>query len=206
MASRFRQFIEKILYAGLKPNAPPKESNRGRWLGRLSAAVERFLAGRAPTDPLYLTNRTLKQKLTLAVAVAVPALFLLAVMAVAFSNLFSPSSAPPHEPTPAEVVAKLLPDLEKTIEIDVNKDAELVEVHVERSSASPRITGLLRNRTDRPISVEFALELTDDAGSRLGAVVGRVDKAPPKNTIPFQFPIKQENAAFALVREMHTIQ
>ncbi|MBZ5585686.1 MAG: FxLYD domain-containing protein [Acidobacteriia bacterium] len=205
MPSRFRQFVESVLYAGLKPNAPRKESKRGGFLGSILERFERFLAGRAPTDPLYLSRRTWRQKLRLGLTIGAPCVLLLAALAVAMSNMLPKSATPLHEPTPAEIVAKLLPDLDKTVKLDVNRDAEVVEVHAEKGPGA-RITGLVRNRTNRAISVEVTLELTDDAGSRLGAVEGRVDKIPPRNTIPFQFPAKETHAAFALVREIRTVQ
>ncbi len=205
MPSRFRQFVESVLYAGLKPNAPRKESKRAGFLGPILQRFERFLAGRAPTDPLYLSRRTWKQKLRLGLAIGAPCFLLLAALAVAMTNLLPKETAPPREPTPAEIVAKLLPDLDKTVKLEVNRDAEVVEVHASKGQGA-QVTGLIRNRTDRPLSVELVLELTDEAGSRLGAIEGRIEKIPPKNTIPFQFPAKETNAAFALVREVRTLQ
>ncbi len=205
MPARFRRFVESILYAGLKPNAPSKEPKRGRRLGFLLQKFERLLAGSAPTDPLYLSHRTWKQKVKLGIAIALPCLVLVGAMALGFSNIFQPSYTPAKEPTAAEIVSKMLPDIDKNLNIEVNQDAEIVEVRAQKGP-SPRVEGLLRNRSNRPISVEFTFELTDDAGSRIGAVTGRVDKAPPKNAIPFQFPIKQTNAAFALLRDMKTVQ
>ena len=206
MASRFRRFLSSILYAGLTPNAPRKEPKRGTLLDRLKERLEKFLAGRAPDDPLYLSRRTPAQKVKMALVIAGPCVLLCGALALAMTNLIPRTPPPPaHETTPAEIVAKLLHDLEKTVKIETNRDAELVEVSVQRGDA-PKIAGLLRNRTDRPVSVEFELELTDEAGSRIGAVVGRVDNAPAKNTIPFQLPIKQRNAAFAVVRDLRTLR
>ncbi len=203
MASRFRQFLTSILYAGLTPNAPRKDPKQGN---RLKERLGKFLAGRAPDDPLYLSRRTPKQKIKMALIIAGPCVLLCGALALAMTNLIPRTAPPPpRQPTPAEIVAKLLPDLDKTVKIDTNQDAELVEVSVQRGDV-PKIAGLLRNRTDRPVTMEFELELTDEAGSRIGAVVGRVENAPAKNTIPFQINIKQKNAAFAVVREMRTVR
>ncbi len=205
MPSRLRRFTESILYAGLKPDAPRRGPKRDGLAARLGRRFARLLAGRAPADPLYISRRTWKQKLRLTAMIGIPCLALAGALALAIAHLFPGTAAPPPEPTPAEIVARLLPDLDKRVKIESNRDAEVVEVRAARGP-NATVAGLLRNKTDRPISVELTLDLTDGAGSQLGAVVGRIDNAPAKNDARFEFPIRQTNAAFAIVREIRTLR
>jgi len=73
MKKRIQQFLESVLFAGLKPgrqSAPKQEP------GPVRSYVDRFLSGGQPTDPLYLTNRTSGQKLKSWSLVAIPCLVL----------------------------------------------------------------------------------------------------------------------------------
>ena len=74
MLKRFRQFIDSIVFAGLKPDAPREQAKRTRWLGPLRGLAGAFLLRPAPSDPLYLSNRTFDQKVKLGLAIAVPCL------------------------------------------------------------------------------------------------------------------------------------
>jgi hypothetical protein len=206
MANRFQRFFESIAYAGLRPSgAPQKESQGWRWLGPLREPLERFLSGGRQMDPLYLSNRTWSQKLKLALVIAAPCVLLLGALAFIFGYRLAPKTAPPHQQTSAEIVARLLPDLEKTVQIPEYKDAEILEIRVDRSGA-PKVTGRLHNRTSHELSVEFTVDFTDESGSRVGAEVERVEKAPPGSTVPFTFPIRDSRSAFPLVRDVHTVK
>ena len=58
---QIREFLESIAFAGLKPGGQTAPKRQLPWLGPLR---DRLLSGGpAPTDPLYLTNRTLGRKL-----------------------------------------------------------------------------------------------------------------------------------------------
>jgi hypothetical protein len=206
MANRLRRFIESVVFAGLRPSGgPPPETKPVRRLGPLRDKIELFLSGgQAPSDPLYLTNRTWKQKLRLALVIATPTALLFCALALVFSNVYSPKAAPPREISAAEIMANLLPDLEKTVNIDTNKDAEILQLRVLRDGP-PRVVGILKNMTDRVISVEFDIDLTDLNGSRVSTSTERVEKAPPNSSIPFEFPVNPE-AGYALVRKVRTVQ
>jgi hypothetical protein len=45
-------------------------------------------------------------------------------------------------------------------------------------------------------------DLTNSTGSQIGAISGTVENLPPSGHKEFQIPIKQRDAAFALVREV----
>jgi hypothetical protein len=206
MANRIRSFIESLVYAGLKPSGgvPAETAQRPRRLGPLRDKIERFLSrGPAPADPLYLTNRTWKQRLRLALTIAIPTGLVFGVLALVFNRVYAPKSAPPKEVTAAEILKNLLPDVEKTVKINAYTDSEIVELRVLRNGP-PRIVGALRNKTDRVISVEFDLAFSDQQGSRVGSATERVDNAPPNATVPFEFPVSSSEAVYAIVRKMRT--
>jgi hypothetical protein len=88
--------------------------------------------------------------------------------------------------------------------IEVNKDVQVLEAHVELEGGS-KLTGTARNNTDHLIhTAEIVFNLTDQSGSQVGAVSAQVENLAPNATVRFQVPIEQTNAAFALVREVRT--
>ncbi len=197
MFIRLRRFFESIVYAGMQPKAPSGGYKNGK-LGRLREWLDRFINGPAPSDPLYLTNRTWKQKLRSSLLIAIPLALLVGGVALGLSHLYAPRTAPPRPPTPAEIAASLPLDLTKDIDT-TPMEAEIQELHPD-TFGSPKLVGTLRNNTDRTIAVEFTVDLTDRGLSAIDAVTERVEKAPAKSTVPFQFPIKDANAAYAVVR------
>jgi hypothetical protein len=205
MLKRLRRFIDSIVFAGLKPDAPREQAKRVLWLGPLRGLLERVLLRPAPSDPLYLSNRTFDQKVKLGLAIAVPCLIVVGVTAVGLSHIFQANGpGPAPEPSAAELAAKLLPNMDKTINIEVNKDVQVLEAHVE-SEGGAKVAGTVKNNTDRLIHrTEIILNLTDKMGSHLGAVSAQVDNLAPNATVKFQIPIDQTDAAFALVREVQT--
>jgi hypothetical protein len=205
MLKRIRGFVDSVVFAGLKPGSPRDQTKPMRRLGPLRVLLERVFLRPAPTDPLYLSNRTFDQKVKRGLAIALPCLIVVGVTALALSHFFHASeSAPGAEPSAAELAAKLLPDADKIINIEVNRDVQVVEVHVEREGGM-KVTGTVKNNTDRLIhTTEIILNLTDQGGSFLGAVSAQVDNLAPNATVKFQAPIEQTDAAFVLVREIQT--
>jgi hypothetical protein len=205
MLKRFRRLIDSIVFAGLKPDAPREQAKRMRWLGPLRRLLERFLLRPAPSDPLYLSNRTFDQKVKLWLAIGVPCLILAGVTVLGLSHFFAANEpGPAPEPSAAELAAKLLPNVDKTITIEVNRDVQVLEAHIEREGGM-KVTGTVKNNTDRLIhTTEIILNLADRTGSHLGAVSAQVDNLAPNATVKFQLPIEQKDAAFALVREVQT--
>ena len=200
---RLREFFESVVFAGLKPGGQKTEGTQLKWLGPLSGPVERLLSGSAPNDPLYLTNRSFGQKMRSWLLIGIPCLILVAGVGIALSNLLDPPEVKPTQELSAkEVAAKLLPNMDKEIKVATNPDIQVVEVSVQHTSGS-RLVGTVRNTSTHEVaSVELILDLTDTTGSQVGGVSGIIEKVPPKATKDFSFPIKQHDAAFALVREI----
>src|SRR5450756_419146 len=74
---RIREFLESIVFAGMKPGGKTAPNRQLKWLGPLGGPVERlFSGGPAPSDPLYLTNRTQAQKLKFWSLIAIPCVVL----------------------------------------------------------------------------------------------------------------------------------
>jgi len=205
---RLRQKIESVIFAGLKSDArrgqavaAPAQSR----LGRLRARIDEWInGGPAPSDPLYLTNRTTTQKLKAWSVVAVPVLILVGGVALTLSTIMSPpANKPSRDPSPAEVAASLLPNL-KDLKLDVNHDIDVEEVRIEKGS-SIRMVGTVKNRSDHQIAeADITCDLTDSAGTQLGSVVAHVENIPPSATRNFDLPLIQGSANFVLIREITT--
>jgi hypothetical protein len=198
-------FLESIVFAGLKPGAQTTPKRQLTWLGPLRGPVERLLSGGpAPTDPLYLTNRSLGRKLLSWSLVGIPCLVLLAGIGITLSNLLSnlldaPLAKPAKELTAAEISAKLLPNMDKDFKIAPASDVQVLEARVDGT----RLIGKVKNTSTREIAgAELVIDLADAKGSQVGAVSTVVGKIPPSGTKDFEISIKQRNAASAMVREV----
>jgi hypothetical protein len=206
MFRRLREIFESIAYAGLQPSAKPGQTRRMKWLGPLSGPVDRLLSGgAAPSDPLYLTNRSMGQKVKVGLLVAIPCLILGYVVYGMLTNSFDFGERPPmREATPAEVAAKLLPKMDPNMKVAADKDVEVLEVRVDHA-APMALVGSMKNTTDHPIHMaEAVFDLTDATGSQLGGVSATVQNLKARSTASFRIPIQQATAAFALVREIHS--
>jgi hypothetical protein len=199
--NRIRKFLESIVFAGMKPGGQTAPKRELTWLGPLRGPVERLLSGGpAPTDPLYLTNRTLGQKLLSWSLIGIPCLVLLAGIGITLSSLLDlPAPKPDKELTAAEITAKLLPNMDKDFKLAPTSDVQVLEAKVDGT----RLVGKVKNTSTREIAgAELVIDLTDVDGSQVGAVSAFVEKIPPSGTRSFEVPIKQRNAAAALVREV----
>jgi hypothetical protein len=200
MPQSFRQFVESVVFAGMKPGEPRSEARRMRWLGPYREILERFLSGSAPDDPFYLTNRTVGQRVKLWLLVAAPVLLVAAVIAFGVLGFIEKKDSAPKELTPQQIAAKMLPDLNKPMQFDVNRDLEVLEARVQQGEPV-KLVGSVRNVTDRTIGhAELVFDLTDARGSRLGAVSVPLESLPPQRSINFELAIEQRTAVFALKR------
>lgn len=197
---RIREFLESIVFAGMKPGGQTAPKRQLTGLGPLRGPVERLLSGGpAPSDPLYLTNRTLTQKLKSWSLIAIPCVVLALGIVILSRSLQPPAPKPVKPLTAAEITAKLLPNLDQDIQLPLATDVQVIEIKVEGS----RLVGVVKNTTRREIAVtELVIDLTNAAGSQLGAVNAIVEKIPPSGTKDFQIAIQQRDAAFALIRNV----
>jgi hypothetical protein len=176
--------------------------------------VERFVAGNAVNDPLYVTNRSFGQKLRMGLLVGTPILAIGALIYLALDQAFDrpivvernaakvAAQNKRREPT-GEVTAKVLPNLEKDYTSEQSRDVEVVEASVSRGGEHV-LTGRVRNNSDRVQVADLVFDVTDEEGSQLGGVSVRVDNIPAKGTAPFRIALQQRDARTALVREVKT--
>jgi hypothetical protein len=180
---------------------PPPERSL---LDRLRQRFERFLSGRAPSDPLYLTNRTWAQKLKVAALIAVPVLALGALVMVGATDMFHLTKVDPYEHplTEAQAVSDTKPTPDPKL---APTDLEVVDIHIARDENPPVVTGVVRNNTNQKVdSVEVSFFLADDGGSLLGTEIAQVQDVGPHGNVTFRAPLKITNAEYVLVREVHT--
>jgi len=105
---KLRRLFESLVYAGMKPQRPGGEPAKPKsaWRQRL----EQMINGSANTDPLYLSNRTIWQRFRAAAVVVGPIILLVAVLALAWSDVFKTKDAPKtRELTAAEKAARICP-------------------------------------------------------------------------------------------------
>jgi hypothetical protein len=173
-------------------------------LDRLRQRFERFLSGRAPSDPLYLTNRTRAQKLKVAALIAVLVLILGALVMVGATDMFHFSKVDPYEHPLAE--AQPARDTKPTPDPKLTRtDLEVINIHIARDENPPVVTGILRNNTSQKVdSVEVSFYLADGRGSLMGTETTQVPGVGPHNSVTFRAPLKIASAEYVLVREVHS--
>jgi hypothetical protein len=207
MFKRIKNFFESIAYAGLRPSGgKPLAQAETKKSGWFAQAIDNFLSRGGSSDPLYLSNRTFLQKARIWLLIGLPSVILLAALGLVLLGVFDqskPVGPPPVGLSDAEIAQKMLPDLNRDLHVDSQHEVDVQDVHVLRVGPV-KLAGLALNNTDHVISkVEIVFELTDKEGSRQGAVSTELANLPAKSSVPFQFAIEQQTAAFALVREVH---
>ena len=178
----------------------------------IARKFERFVAGNAINDPLYLTNRTLGQKIRMVVLIGTPITALGILIYFALDQRFdrpvtseraAAMEAKSKQGT-GEMTAKLLPNLEKNYWSEQSKDVDVIEASVSRG-ADPALSGKLRNNTDNMVRVaDVVFDITDQEGSQLGGVSVRVENIAPRGVASFRVSLPQKDARTALVREVHS--
>jgi hypothetical protein len=179
---------------------PPPELS---WLDRLRQRFERFLSGRAPSDPLYLSNRTWAQKLKVAALIAVPVLILGALVMVGATDMFHFTKVDPYEHPLAD--AQPVSDTKPAPDPKLSRtDLEVINIHISKDENPPVVTGIIRNNTNQKVdSAVVSFYLADERGSLMGTETTQVQDVGPHNIVTFRAPLKIMNAEYVLVREVH---
>jgi hypothetical protein len=181
------------------------------FLDRVDSAakkIESFLSGGAAADPLYITNRSLGQKVRLGLLIGTPVLTMGVLMALALNSYFDPDPSTQKAPTvtqkAGERTAKVLPNIEKGFTTDYSRDVDILEAAVSRS-ADRTLAGKVRNNTDHIVrSTDIVFDVTDEDGSQLGGVAVRIENLAPRSIAPFKVALEQREATAAMVREVHS--
>jgi hypothetical protein len=176
------------------------------WFARVRARVEALVSGRAPDDPLYLTNRTWKQKLILAAIAAVPVIILILLVMAATTDVFRlHNKVDPYERPVAEGQAPVATPAKHSPDPTLNPaDLEVVNIHIVRDAHAPTVTGVVRNNTGQKVeSAEVSYYLADEDGSLLGTESIDVENVAPHGSVTFHLPLKQTKAEYVIVRDVH---
>jgi hypothetical protein len=171
------------------------------WLDNLRGRFERFVSGRAPSDPLYLTNRTWKQKLRLAGLIGVPVVVLGTLVIVTSTNGLHFRDVNPYEHTLAEAAP---PAPKQTSDPKLPPaDLEVVDLRIAKDIDPPVVTGIVRNNTSRKInSAEVTYYLADNSGSVIATQTTSVPNVGPRGSVSFKAPLKVAEAGYVLMRDV----
>jgi hypothetical protein len=209
MRKRIKELFERIAYAGLKPQggvASPAAPAKSQRFAGIRASLEAQLTKSSSSDPLYLSNRTLSQKVKAWSILAAPAVLTLGGLTLALLGYFNKDSAitrPPSGMSNAEIADKMLPDLSKGLHVESQHDLYVEDVHVV-VGAPVHLMGVARNNTAHEIAnAELVFDLTDQTGSHQGAVTTEIKNIASKSSKSFDVAIEESSATFALVREIH---
>lgn len=176
------------------PVGNPQLDRLRRLLDHLRARFERFISGEAPSDPLYLTNRTWQQKLKIGVLAALPVILLIALVMIGVTGVFRFHRADSYQPplTAAQPL-KLTP-----------ADLEVVSIRIAREANAPVVTGTIRNNTNHKVdSAGITYYLTDKGGAMLSTDTIDVPNVPAHSSVAFSAPLGKANAEYVLVRDVH---
>jgi len=202
MANRFRKVLESIAYVGMTPGAArtPDSPRKLRFL----APLERFLSAPSLSDPLYLTNRTFGQRLTRLLLILIPMVVVVAAVVVALGYFAPKTARPAKEMTAAEIAARVLPDFDKDIQVEANKEVQVLDAHFEHA-ATALLVGSIQNKSARTIQEAVVVfDLADARRSLLGGITVTETNLAPGAVRQFKQPIVQNTAAYAVVRDVRT--
>jgi len=191
----------------MKSGMPAGKSQLDRLRKRLDplrARIEIFISGRAPNDPLYLTNRTWQQKLKIASLIGVPVLVLIALVTIGATNLFRFNQVDPYEHPPTEVPQAAAPQKRLPDPILAPADLEVVNIRIARDPHAMMVTGTVRNNTNQKVdSAEVSYYLADTEGSLVGTDTTDVANVEPHGSVTFRMPLKVAKAEYVIVRDVH---
>lgn len=154
----------------------------------LKAWINRLIAGKAPSDPLYLSNRRLRDRLWPYIAAGTFFLVLLVGWKVAV-----PHSEPPAHalPSNAKLAAMSFPRF---------ADSQLEVVGVGVLADGSKLEGEVRNKTGHVIALgRLSFELQDANGHFTGATGMELKQIQPGQITKFELPISQPESRVALV-------
>jgi hypothetical protein len=198
MARRFqrlRAFLERVAFAGLKPDVTegPKKS---KLQSLIQSAEDLASVGLGPESKPLPGPRTWRHKVAIIAALLIVGVSIYVLVGF----LRKPAeqkefSGPP--PAPVEIVAP-------GTTVEKNKELEVAEIDFDITRNPKIITGTLRNRTDRAFAqCDISFYLTTKTGAQLGAVDTTVLNLPPRGSARFRILVPMKDAEFTMVRELH---
>lgn len=177
--------------------------------------IERFVAGKAVNDPLYVTNRSVGQRVRMLILVGTPVLAVGVLIYLALTQAFDrpivlernaakvEADSRPNQAT-GELTAQVLPNLEKTYSSEQSREVEVIEAVVGPPS-DHMLSGKVRNNSDQVVrTADLVFDVTDEEGSQLGGVSVKVENIPARGMAAFRVALQQRDAKTALVREVRS--
>jgi hypothetical protein len=192
--SKWKAAIERMVFAGLKPDAPvtPKKSKIESLLESAEGLATR---GLKPDEKPVAGPMSMTRKLGLVIAFLLLGVFLYLLISV----LRKPAEQAEKD-TPVAAPVQIIP---KGFKVDKNKDLEVVHIEFFKNKEPKEIVGTLRNLTDRPIAkCEVSFNVTTRGGAQLGGVSTNVTGLGPHASANFRIPVPYENAGFVIVRDL----
>jgi len=192
-ARSLRDKLDKLLYAGLKPDQPPEYKQSK--IDSLLKDESIIFAGLKSEEKPLRGPLGLRKKIAIALGLLVLAALVGALVLILQKPAERQEVAGPIHRTP-----NFLP---KEISIDKNKDLEVVSIDFQRDREPHVIVGKIKNRTDRRFArCEISFDVTTAAGALLGGVSTTVTNLAPFALANFEIVVPHKDAAFAMVREL----
>ncbi len=156
--------------------------------GRFTAWVNRLISGKAPSDPLYLSNRRMRDRLWPWIAVGTFFTILLVGWKMAVPHR---EPVTPVLPSNAKLAAMSFPRFD---------DSKLEVLDVEVQADGSKLVGAVRNKSGQTIARgRLSFELQDGNGEYTGATEMDLRQIAPGEITKFELRIRQEDTKVALV-------
>ena len=196
--TRLRERVERMVFAGLKPDAPsPGAAKKSRLESLMESAEDLASRGLQPGEkPSGPMTRRKKAGIVFALLATGGFIYFLVTVLRHPAERGESTAAPPSAPT--QILAP-------GVQIEKNQDLEVVKMEFHKDSDPMTITGTLRNRTDKTFArCEVSFDVTTKKGEQLGGASTLVSNLGPHAEAQFRIEIPQKNAGFVLVRELRT--
>jgi hypothetical protein len=195
---RFKAAVERLVFAGLKPDAPaatpPKKSKIEAFI---ESAEELASKGLKPDEQPLPGPTTWTKRIGIVIGILLIGVFVYLLIQILGKPAEQAEQVGPP-PKPVEIV-------KPGTTIEKNKDFEVVEIQFNKNKEPKEITGMLRNLTDKPVAkCEVSFSVTTRQGEQLGGVATTVTGLKPHGSARFKILVPYEKAGFALVRELRS--
>jgi hypothetical protein len=191
-----RESLERLVFAGLKPDAPAARK-KSKLESLIESAEDLAARGLKPDEQALRGPMSGRKRVALGLGILLLGVFVWVLTAV----LRRPAEQQESKAPPPPPIQLVPPGLK----VDKNKDLEVVAMDFNKNKDPKEITGVLRNLTDRRLTdCEVSFDITTAAGGQLGGVATTVHNLPPHGSVHFRIVVPQKDAGFAMVRELRT--
>jgi hypothetical protein len=187
-----------MVFAGLKPDAPaPVAARKSRIESLMESAEDLASRGMESTGKPLPGPMTWRQKAGIVFALLATGVFIYFLV----STLQRPAERAESKAAPPAPLQIIAPG----VQIEKNKDLEVVQMEFHKNSDPKSITGTLRNRTGKTFArCEVSFDVSNKEGAQLGGASTRISNLGPHAEVRFRIEVPQKDAGFVLVRELRT--